>query len=317
MTGQDGSYLAELLLGNGYDVHGVIRRASTFNTGRIDHIIDKLHLYHGDITDGSFIASLIIWGQFDEIYHLAAQSHVKVSFDNPVFTSDVTGTGTATILESIRISRKRDTKFYFAGSSEMFGNEPSPQNEKTRMTPVSPYGCAKVYGYHMSRAYRQGYGMFCCCGILFNHESPRRGKTFVTRKITRAASAIKNGFQDNLVLGNINACRDWGWAPDFVKAMYMMLQQEKPSDYVIATGEAHSVGEFMKKSFEFFNLDWTNYVEFNQKYMRPNEVHFLMGDAAKARSDLAWRPSVTFDKLVERMCVEAEREILRENTAHR
>ena len=304
-TGQDGSYLAELLLDKGYDVHGIIRRSSVFNTARIDHIIDQLHLYHGDITDGCFITSLILNGDFDEVYHLAAQSHVRVSFDNPVFTSDVTGTGTAIMLEAIRISKKKDTRFYFAGSSEMFGNEPSPQNEETPLAPCSPYGCAKVYGYWMTKNYREGYGMHCSTGILFNHESPRRGETFVTRKISRAAARISLGLQDKLKLGNITAYRDWGYAPDFVKAMWMMVQKDYADDYVIATGKSHSVKDYLEKTFSYFGLDYKKYVEFDKKYLRPNEVDYLRGDSTKAQNELGWTPTVTFDNLVEIMAKDA------------
>ena len=305
VTGQDGSYLAELLLDKGYDVHGIIRRSSVFNTARIDHIIDQLHLYHGDITDGCFITSLILNGDFDEVYHLAAQSHVRVSFDNPVFTSEVTGTGTAIMLEAIRISKKKDTRFYFAGSSEMFGNEPSPQNEETPLAPCSPYGCAKVYGYWMTKNYREGYGMHCSTGILFNHESPRRGETFVTRKISRAAARISLGLQDKLKLGNITAYRDWGYAPDFVKAMWMMVQKDYADDYVIATGKSHSVKDYLEKTFSYFGLDYKKYVEFDKKYLRPNEVDYLRGDSTKARKELGWTPTVTFDNLVEIMAKDA------------
>jgi len=305
ITGQDSSYLAELLLEKGYEVHGIIRRASTFNTDRIDHIINDLKLSHGDITDGCFIASTILRTSFDEIYHLAAQSHVRVSFDNPVFTNEVTGTGTAIILEAIRMSGNKNTRFYFAGSSEMFGNAPSPQNEETPMIPQSPYGCAKCYGYWMTKNYREGYEMHCSTGILFNHESPRRGETFVTRKISQAAARIKLGLQKDITLGNIESYRDWGYAPDYVEAMWMMLQQDKPDDYVIATGEAHSVKEFLEETFMYFDLDYRDYLKFDDKYFRPTEVNYLWGDSTKAQKRLGWKPKVTFNELVNIMAKDA------------
>jgi GDPmannose 4,6-dehydratase len=241
--------------------------------------------------------------QYDEIYHLAAQSHVRVSFDNPVFTSDVTGIGTAVILESMRLLG--GGKFYFAGSSEMFGSSPPPQNEQTPMIPQSPYGCSKVYGYNMTKNYREGYGLHACTGILFNHESPRRGETFVTRKISNAAARIKLGIQDNLVLGNLDAKRDWGYSPDFVKAMWMMLQADKPDDYVIATGETHTVREFLEKTFEYFDLNYKDYVKFDEKYLRPTEVDVLLGNPNKAKLILGWEPEVKFDELVEIMAKES------------
>jgi len=302
ITGQDASYLAEFLLKKNYEVHGVLRRSSVFNTERIDHILNDLTCFHGDITDGSFMTGLILKGEYDEIYHLAAQSHVKVSFDNPVFTSDVTGTGTAIILESIRLSG--GGKFYFAGSSEMFGSSPPPQNEQTPMIPQSPYGCSKTYGYMMTRNYREGYGIHACTGILFNHESPRRGETFVTRKISNAAARIKLGLQNELRLGNLDAKRDWGYAPDFVRAMWMMLQND-PDDYVIATGESHTVKEFLEETFLYFGLDYREYVKFDERYLRPCEVDYLLGDATKAKEKLGWEPEVKFDQLVEIMAGEA------------
>ncbi len=311
ITGQDGSYLAEFLLEKGYEVHGLIRRSSTFNTERIDHIYAdphdpkaKLFLHYGDITDSGQLTNLIYNIQPDEIYHLAAQSHVRVSFDMPEFTGDVTGIGTTRLLESIRRSGIR-TKFYQASSSEMFGDAPPPQNEETPFRPRSPYSAAKVYAYWMVRNYREGYGMFAVNGILFNHESPRRGETFVTRKITRALSRIKLGLQDKLYLGNLEAKRDWGYASDFVEAMWLMLQQDVPDDYVIATGETHSVKEFLEEAFKYADLDWKNYVEIDKRYFRPLEVEFLQGDASKAKKKLGWEPKVRFKELV-RIMVDAD-----------
>lgn len=315
ITGQDGSYLAEFLLNKGYEVHGIVRRASTFNTERIDHLIDKLHLFHGDVTDGSFITSLVYNESYDEIYHLAAQSHVRVSFDNPVFTSDVTGTGCATMLEAIRTKGDKNTKFYFAGSSELFGNEPSPQDEDTPISPRSPYGCSKAYGYWMTKNYREGYGLHCSTGILFNHESPRRGKTFVTRKIALGAARINLGLQKDLMLGNLNASRDWGYAPDFVEAMWMMLQHD-PDDFVIATGESHSVEEYVDLVFSHFNLDWHKYVKIDPKYFRPTEVDFLQGNPKKAERVLGWRNKTNFKDLVKIMCDAAWQEALNETCSY-
>jgi len=305
ITGQDGSYLSELLLQKGYEVHGVVRRASTFNTARIDHIIDKLQLYHGDVTDGSFITTLLVNNKYDEIYHLAAQSHVRVSFDNPVFTNDVTGTGTAIILEALRATQNKDTRFYFAGSSELFGNASPPHNESTPIQPRSPYGCSKVYGYWMTKNYRDGYGLHASTGILFNHESPRRGKTFVTCKIAEAAARIKRGLQKELLLGNLDAVRDWGYAPDYVEAMWRMLQRNTPDDYVIATGESHSVREFLEGIFSYMDLDYRKYIRQDPRYMRPTEVNWLEGDSAKARVVLGWRPTVKFNDLVKIMAESA------------
>jgi len=307
ITGQDGSHLAELLLSKAYEVHGLIRRSSTFNTERIDHIyVDphdpwaKLFLHYGDITDSGQLTNLIYNIQPDEIYHLAAQSHVRVSFDMPEFTGDVTGLGTTRLLESIRRSGIK-AKFYQASSSEMFGDVPAPQNEETPFRPRSPYAAAKVYAYWMVRNYREGYGMFACNGILFNHESPRRGETFVTRKITKALARIKFGLQDKLYLGNLEAKRDWGYAPDYVEAMWLMLQQDNPEDYVIATGETHSVKEFLDEAFEYKGLDWKNYVQIDKRYFRPLEVEFLLGDASKAKRKLNWEPKVRFKELVKIM----------------
>jgi GDPmannose 4,6-dehydratase len=304
VTGQDGSYLAEFLLDQGYEVHGLIRRSSTFNTERIDHIyVDpheaegKLFLHYGDITDSGQLTNLIYNIQPDEIYHLAAQSHVRVSFDMPEFTGDITGLGTTRILDAIRRSGIK-TRFYQASSSEMFGDSPPPQNENTPFRPRSPYSTAKVYAHWMVRNYREGYGMFAVNGILFNHESPRRGETFVTRKITRALARIRYGIEDKLYLGNLEAKRDWGYAPDFVEAMWLMLQQDKPDDYVIATGETHSVREFLEEAFGYAGLDWKRYVEIDKRYLRPLEVEFLQGDASKARERLNWKPKVKFKELV-------------------
>jgi len=313
ITGQDGSYLAEFLLAKGYEVHGLIRRASTFNTGRIDHIYQdphepdaRLFLHYGDLSNSEQLANLIYNIQPDEIYHLGAQSHVRVSFDMPEYTGDVTGLGTTRILEAIRRSGIK-TKFYQASSSEMFGNSPPPQNENTPFRPRSPYACAKVYAYWMTRIYREGYGLFACNGILFNHESPRRGETFVTRKITRAIANILAGRQKKLYLGNLKAKRDWGYAPEYVEAMWLMLQQEKPDDYVIGTGEAHSVQEFVEEAFSYVDLDWREYVEIDPRYFRPTEVEFLLADASKAREELGWEPKITFRELV-RIMVDADME---------
>ncbi len=307
ITGQDGSYLTELLLSKGYEVHGLIRRSSTFNTERIDHIyVDphdpnaRLFLHYGDITDSGQLTNLIYNIQPNEVYHLAAQSHVRVSFDMPEFTGDVTAIGTTRLLEAIRRSGIK-TKFYQASSSEMFGNAPAPQNEETAFRPRSPYAAAKVYAYWMVRNYREAYSMFAVNGILFNHESPRRGETFVTRKITRALARIKFGLQDKLFLGNLEAKRDWGYAPDFVEAMWLMLQQDNPDDYVIATGDTHSVKEFLDEAFRYAGLDWKDYVEIDKRYLRPLEVEFLQGDASKARKKLNWEPKVRFKDLVKIM----------------
>jgi GDPmannose 4,6-dehydratase len=315
ITGQDGSYLAEFLLNKGYEVHGLIRRASTFNTCRIDHLyVDphdpnaRFYLHYGDLSDSGQLSNLIYNIKPDEIYHLAAQSHVKVSFEMPEYTGDVSGLGTTRILETIRRSGIH-TKFYQASSSELFGSSPPPQNEFSPMQPQSPYAAAKLYAYWMVRNYREAYGLFAVNGILFNHESPRRGETFVTRKITRALARIKLGLQDKLFLGNLEARRDWGYAPDYVEAMWLMLQQEKPEDFVIATGEAHSVREFLEEAFAYVNLDWKNYVEIDQRYFRPTEVDFLLGDGSKARTQLGWQPRVTFKELV-RIMVDADQEAL-------
>jgi GDPmannose 4,6-dehydratase len=312
ITGQDGSYLAELLLAKGYEVHGIIRRASTFNTGRIDHLykdphINGVHLFlhYGDISDSTNLIKLLYRVQPDEVYHLAAQSHVRVSFDIPEYTGDVTGLSTVRILEAIRETGV-GSKFYQASSSEMFGKvKEVPQTETTPFHPRSPYGAAKVYAYWATVNYRESYGLFACNGILFNHESPRRGETFVTRKITRAAARIKAGLQDKLYLGNLDARRDWGYAREYVEAMWLMLQQDEPDDYVIATGETHSVEEFLTESFAHVGLDWRDYVAIDPKYYRPAEVDLLIGDASKAKRALGWESKVTFKELV-RLMVEAD-----------
>src|SRR6266508_2895939 len=312
ITGQDGSYLAELLLSKGYDVHGIIRRASTFNTGRLEPIYDDPHsgrarllLHHGDLSDASALARLIGKIQPDEIYNLAAQSHVRVSFDSPEYTTDIGATGTVRLLEAIRETGIRP-RFYQASSSEMFGKvQEVPQTERTPFYPRSPYGCAKVYAHWITVNYRESYGLFACNGILFNHESPRRGETFVTRKITRAVAHIQAGLQDKLYLGNLDAKRDWGYAREYVTAMWLMLQQDKPDDYVVATGEIHSVREFAEAAFSHAGLDWQHYVELDRKYNRPAEVDLLIGDASKAKRILGWEPKTTFKDLV-RLMVEAD-----------
>ena len=316
ITGQDGSYLAELLLENGYEVHGIIRRTSTFNTDRIDHIyVDphnenaRLFLHYGDLTDGTMLRRILEEVQPVEIYNLGAQSHVRVSFDSPEYTVDTVGMGTLRILEAIRDYQRRtgiEVRFYQAGSSEMFGKvQDIPQKETTPFYPRSPYACAKVYAHWQTVNYRESYGLFACNGILFNHESPRRGETFVTRKITRAVARITAGRQKKLYLGNLDAKRDWGYAKDYVKAMWLMLQQDAPDDYVVATGETHSVEEFLQAAFGHVNLKWQDYVEFDERYLRPAEVDLLIGDPSKAKEKLGWEPSVTFDELVKLM-VEAD-----------
>jgi GDPmannose 4,6-dehydratase len=307
ITGQDGSYLAELLLSKGYEVHGLIRRASTFNTRRIDHLYEdphepdkRLFLHYGDLTDGSRLVTLLASIQPAEVYHLAAQSHVRVSFDEPEYTGDTTGMGTTRLLEAIRMIGL-DCRFYQASSSEMFGATPPPQTEDTPFYPRSPYGAAKLYGYWMTRNYREAYDMFAVNGILFNHESPRRGETFVTRKITRAVAAIKTGRQDRLYLGNLNACRDWGYAPEYVDGMWRMLQHDTPADYVIATGTSYSVRDFVQLSFAHVGLDWEKYVDHDRRYERPTEVDSLIGDASKAAVELGWKAQVHVPELVKIM----------------
>jgi GDPmannose 4,6-dehydratase len=316
VTGQDGSYLAELLLSKGYEVHGLIRRASTFNTQRIEHLYRDPHangeavrfyLHYGDLANTGNLVDLIYSIRPDEVYHLAAQSHVRVSFDLPEYTGDVTGLGTLRILEAIRKSRSQ-TRFYQASSSEMFGAAKPPQNEQTPFEPQSPYAAAKLFSYWSARNYRQGYKLFATNGILFNHESPRRGETFVTRKITRALAAIIAGKQNKLYLGNLDAKRDWGYAPDYVVAMWMMLQQDQPDDFVIGTGESHSVREFLDEAFGYVNMDWHDIVEIDQRYYRPNEVDYLLADASKARQALHWEPRIFFKDLV-RIMVDADMEL--------
>lgn len=306
ITGQDGSYLAELLLSNGYEVHGLIRRSSSFNTGRIDHIFDRLSLHHADITDGDTVARVLSAIEPDEVYHLAAQSHVRVSFEMPVYTGDVTAIGAARILEAVR-AMKRRPRFYNASSSEMFGNARAPQNERTPFDPRSPYACAKVYAHQMTKNYREAYGLYAVSGILFNHESPRRGETFVTRKITRAIGRIIAGKQTELHMGNLEAKRDWGFAGDYVRAMWMMLQREEPKDYVIASGESHTVKSFLNLAFNHVGLDWQRYYRFDPRYLRPTEVDCLCGDATLAKAELAWYPDMDFLGLV-RMMVDSDKE---------
>ncbi len=311
ITGQDGSYLAEFLLAKGYEVHGLIRRASTFNTARIDHIYQdphdpdaRLFLHYGDLSNSEQIGNLIFNLRPDEVYHLGAQSHVRVSFDMPEYTGDITGLGTIRILEAIRRSGNQ-IRFYQASSSEMFGNAPPPQSELTPFYPRSPYAIAKIYSYWMVRNYREAYGLFAANGILFNHESPRRGETFVTRKITRAIAAIKAGRQQKLYIGNLEAKRDWGFAPEYVEAMWLILQQEKPDDYVIGTGESHSVREFLEEAFGYAGMDWQKYVEKDPRYFRPTEVDCLVADPSKARRELGWSPKISFRELV-RIMVDAD-----------
>ncbi|MGO9138844.1 MAG: GDP-mannose 4,6-dehydratase [Syntrophales bacterium] len=322
ITGQDGSYLAEFLLDKGYAVHGLIRRSSTFNTDRIEHLYKDLHdpstrlyLHFGDLSVSGQLTDLLHTIRPDEIYHLGAQSHVRVSFDMPEYTGDVTGLGTLRLLEAIR-KTGITTRFYQASSSEMFGASPPPQSEDTPFQPQSPYAAAKVYAYYVVKNYRDAYGLFVCNGILFNHESPRRGETFVTRKITRAATRIKLGLQQKLFLGNLDAKRDWGFAGDYVEAMWLMLQHDKPDDYVIALGETHSVREFLEKVFQKLLLDYQKYVEIDARYFRPTDVNILLGDSTKARNGLGWKPKVGFDELVD-MMVDADMELARkEKTLH-
>ena len=312
ITGQDGSYLAELLLGKGYMVYGMMRRASLINTQRIDQIYEepqatkkRLHLMYGDLNDASSINKIIRMVKPDEIYNLAAQSHVKVSFEVPEYTAEVTGLGTLRILEAITETGIK-TKFYQASSSELFGrSEKTPQNEKTPFQPVSPYAVAKLFAYWTTVNYRESHNMFACNGILFNHESPRRGETFVTRKITRAIARIKKGLQKDLFLGNLEAKRDWGYAKDYVEAMWLMLQQEKPEDFVIATGQTHSVREFLEEAFDYAKLDYKKYVRIDKRYFRPLEVNALMGDYSKAKKKLGWKPKTSFKELV-RLMVDAD-----------
>jgi GDPmannose 4,6-dehydratase len=321
ITGQDGSYLAELLLSKGYEVHGIIRRASTFNTSRLEHLYTDPHtreavlkLHYGDLSDASALARLVGRITPDEIYNLAAQSHVRVSFDSPEYTTDITATGAVRLLEAIRETGIKP-RFYQASSSEMFGKAREiPQRETTPFYPRSPYGCAKVYAYWITVNYRESYGLFACNGILFNHESPRRGETFVTRKITRAVAHIVNGLQDKLYLGNLEAKRDWGYAREYVEAMWLMLQQAKPDDYVVATGETHSVREFLEAAFAHAGLDWRKYVEIDPNYYRPTEVDLLVGDASKAKKQLGWEPKTKFNDLVKLM-VDADMQMVKDHLA--
>jgi GDPmannose 4,6-dehydratase len=311
ITGQDGSYLAEFLLAKGYEVYGIIRRSSSFNTARIDDVYQdphesdvRLRLVYGDLNDGSSLGRILREVRPDEIYNLGAQSHVRVSFDVPEYTAEVTGVGTVRLLESIRESGITP-RFYQASSSELFGSSPAPQSEATPFHPRSPYGVAKLYSYWITVNYRESYDMFACNGILFNHESPRRGETFVSRKITRAVARIKRGLQDKLFLGNLEAKRDWGFAGDYVEAMWLMLQVDRPDDFVIATGECHTVRDFLDEAFGYLDLDWHKYVEIDPRYFRPAEVDELRGDMTKAKRMLNWEPKVSFRGLV-RMMVDAD-----------
>ena len=316
ITGQDGSYLADLLLAKGYEVHGVIRRASTFNTARIDHLYQdphvngvRLFLHYGDLSDSVSMTKMLYELQPDEVYNLGAQSHVRVSFDIPEYTADVTGVGTIRILEAIRESGVKP-RFYQASSSEMFGKvQEVPQKETTPFWPRSPYGCAKMFGHWATVNYRESYNLFACSGILFNHESPRRGETFVTRKISRAVAAIKLGLQKDLYLGNMEAKRDWGYAPEYVEGMWRMLQADQPGDYVLATNETHTVKEFVQEAFAHVGLEWDKYVKYDARYERPAEVDLLIGDPAKAKRELGWEPKVRFKELVQIM-VDADLEML-------
>jgi len=321
ITGQDGAYLTEFLLSEGYEVHGIIRRASTFNTDRIDHLYRDPHdpnarvfLHYADLADGASLRKVMEKVMPDEVYNLGAQSHVRVSFEVPEFTVETVVMGTLRLLEAVRELQRRTGKqvrFYQASSSEMFGAAPPPQSENTPFYPRSPYACAKVYAYWQVINYREAYGMFACNGILFNHESPRRGETFVTKKITRAAARIKLGLQEKLYLGNLDARRDWGFAGDYVEAMWRMLQQDEPDDFAIATGESHSVKEFLEETFSLLDLDWRDYVEIDPRYFRPTEVDYLLGDPGKARRKLDWVPKVGFKELV-KMMVEHDLELARQ-----
>lgn len=319
ITGQDGSYLAEFLVAHGgYEVHGLVRRSSSLNRQRLDAIFgrdpacrERIHLHYADLADASSLSTLMEQIRPDEVYNLGAQSHVRVSFDQPLYTADVVGLGTLRLLEAVRhLSRSQGVRFYQASSSEMFGSAPPPQGLATPFHPRSPYACAKLYSHWQTVNYREAYGLFACSGILFNHESPRRGESFVTRKITLGAARIKEGLQRRLVLGNLDAKRDWGFAGDYVRAMWMMLQQNTPDDYVIATGETHSVREFLEVAFSTLDLDYRDFVDFDPRYTRPSEVDVLLGDARKAREVLAWEPDVDFPSLV-RMMVEHDLELAR------
>lgn len=314
ITGQDGSYLAELLLSKGYEVHGIVRRASSFNTNRLDHLYQdphepnpKLILHYGDLADGQSVTNLVLNIEPDEIYNLAAQSHVRVSFDTPLYTHDITGAGALRVLEAARqLNKHKAVRVYQASSSEMFGDVLEiPQTEATPFRPCSPYACAKVFAFHQTVNYRDSYGLFACNGILFNHESPRRGETFVTRKITRAVGRIREGLQNKLFLGNLDSKRDWGYAKEYVEAMWLMLQHSEPTDYVIATNETHSIREFLDIAFDCVGLNWQDYVEIDPRYFRPSEVNLLLGDYSKAKDILGWEPQTTFRQLVQIM-VEAD-----------
>jgi len=310
ITGQDGSYLAEFLLQKGYEVHGIVRRCSTFNTDRIDHVYKdpheedaKMFLHYGDLTDGQNLTNLVLDVEPDEIYNLGAQSHVRVSFDSPAYTVQVTGLGALNVLEAARqLNKKKETRVYQASSSEMFGDvTETPQTELTPFRPQSPYACAKVYAFHQTVNYRHAYDLFATNGILFNHESPRRGETFVTRKITRAASRIKLGLQDKLYLGNLDAKRDWGFARDYVEGMWMMLQHDTPDDFVLATGSTHSIRDFLNYTFNHLEVDWEPHVEIDPRYFRPTEVNLLLGDYSKAREKLGWEPKTSCEELAQIM----------------
>jgi GDPmannose 4,6-dehydratase len=319
ITGQDGSYLAELLLSRPeYEVHGLVRRSSSLNRQRIDHILagepsvaERFHLHYADMADASSLATILEVIRPHEVYNLGAQSHVRVSFDQPLYTADVVGLGALRILEAVRhLNRSQPVKFYQASSSEMYGSEPAPQGLNTPFHPRSPYACAKLFAHWQTINYREAYGLFACTGILFNHESPRRGESFVTRKVTLGAARIKEGLQKKLVMGNLESRRDWGFAGDYVEAMWLMLQQEKPDDYVVATGEAYSVRELLEEVFSLLDLDYRDYVEFDPKYMRPSEVDVLLGDPTKTREMLGWKPRVDFKGLV-KMMVESDLELAR------
>lgn len=324
VTGQDGSYLAELLLQKGYQVHGMIRRSSTVNTGRIDHLLEEEYngrflLHYGDLSDANSLRRLVDVTQPDEIYNLAAQSHVRVSFDQPEYTSDATGTGVLRLLEAIRASTQyapRTVRFYQAGSSEMFGSANPPQSEETRFEPRSPYACAKVYAHYQTVNYRESYGMFASNGILFNHESPRRGEAFVTRKITLAAARIKLGLQKKLMLGNLDAKRDWGFAGDYVDAMWRMLQHDRPGDFVVATNKAISIRDFLALTFEHLELDWQDFVEIDERFYRPAEVDYLLGDYSKTEAALGWAPTHDVTSLA-RMMVESDLLLAKREKYHR
>jgi GDPmannose 4,6-dehydratase len=320
ITGQDGSYLAELLLEKGYEVHGMVRRSSSFNTGRINHVYQdphesgvRLFLHYGDLTDGQAITRLVLETEPDEIYNLGAQSHVRVSFDQPAYTLQVVGGGALNVLEAARqLNRSKPVRVYQASSSEMYGDAlESPQNEHTEFCPQSPYACAKVYAFHQTVNYRRAYGLFACNGILFNHESPRRGETFVTRKITRAAARIRLGMQDRLFLGNLEAERDWGFAGDYVLGMWMMMQHDQPDDFVLASGISHSIRDMLELAFTHVGVDWREHVEFDSRYVRPSEVSRLLGDSSKARKILGWEPKVSFASLVQ-MMVDHDLELARQ-----